>query len=88
MPEGEQDQRHRIPDPAERPGDDGVDDVAHDTRHAPPLAGGDDDGQPDEREPDSVAAVLRLQVARGAADPADRAAGQVRDAHPGSPDRA
>ena len=87
-PEGEQDERHRIPDPTEGPGDDSVDDVADDALHAPPLTGRDDDGQPDEREPDPVAAVLRLEVARRAADPADGATGQVRDPHPGSPDRA
>ena len=46
-----------------RAGDDGVDDVAEDARHAPPLAGGDDDGERDEGEPDAVAAVLRLEVA-------------------------
>ena len=88
QPEGEQDERDRIPDPAERAGDDGVDDVAHDAGHAPPLAGGDDDGEPDQGEAEPVAAVLRLEVAGAAADAADRSAGQVRDAHPGAADGA
>jgi len=80
--EEEQDERQRIPDPAEGARHDGVDDVSGHPRHAPPLAGGDDDGQADEEEAHSVTTVLRVEVAGRAADAADGPTRQVRDAHP------
>ena len=73
-------------DPAERAGDDGVDDVAHRPRQAPPLARGDDDRQPDEREAEAVAAVRRVELARAVPDAAGGAADEVRDAHPEAAD--
>ena len=39
----------------------------------PPDRGGDDDGERDEEQADAVAAVLRLELAGGVADPADGA---------------
>ena len=55
-----------------------------DALQAPPLAGGDDDGQGDEGEADAVAAVLGLEVAGRGADAAHGAAGHVRHPHPGA----
>ena len=80
--EGEQDERHGVPDPAEGAGDDGVDDGADGTRHPPPLARGDDDGEGDEQQADAVAAVLGLEVATGVAHLARHRAGGVGQAHP------
>ena len=86
--EEEQGERHGIRDAAEGAGDDGVDDVADRALEGPPLTGGHDDRQADEEEAEPVAAVLRLELAGAGADPADRAAGDVRHAHPGAPDGA
>ena len=77
----------RIPDPAQRAGDDGVDDVADDARTPHHSRAATTTASADEGEPDAVAAVLGLEVAGRAADAADRAAGQVRDTHPGAADR-
>ena len=55
-----------------RAGDHRVDDVADRALQAPPLAGGDDDGQADEGEADAVAAVLRLEVAGAVCRPGGR----------------
>ena len=86
--EGEQHERDGVADLAEGAGDDGVDDGADGSRHPPPLAGGDDDGEGDEQEADAVAAVLGLEVAAGVAHLAGDGAGGVRQAHPGALDGA
>jgi len=59
-----------------------VHDLAERAGDTPPLTGGDDDGERDEREADTVAAVLRLEVGGAVADAAHRSPGHVRDAHP------
>src|SRR5204862_8350517 len=84
--EEQEDERHRVANPPERSGDHSVDDVADHTLDAPPLAGGHNDRQADEPEPDAVAAVVRLEVARRAADAAPRPSGQVGETHPRAPD--
>ena len=80
--EGDQDERDGIRDAPEGAGEDRVHDLAEGAGDAPPLAGGDDDGERDEGEADAVAAVLRLEVRGAVADAAHRSPGQVRDAHP------
>ena len=49
---------------------------------APPLDGGHHGGQADQREPDAVAAVRRVEVTGAGADPAGQPADQVREAEP------
>ena len=79
--EEEQHERHGIRDPAEGAGHDGVDHVADRALEGPPLAGGDDDRSADQGEPDPVAAVLGLEVARVLPTGA-RLPGDVCHAHP------
>jgi hypothetical protein len=85
--EGQQDERHGIPDPPERAGDDRVDDVADHPVEAPPLPGSDDDGQADEGEPEPVPTVFGLELGGRCAHPAHRPTGDVRQAQPGAADR-
>ena len=67
---------------ADRAVDDRAGALPHPAGQPPPHRGGDDDGQGDEEEADPVAAVLRLELARGVADPAYGRADGVRDAEP------
>ena len=70
------------------PDDDGAVDVHDPAGQLPPDGGGDDDGQADQEQPDAVAAVLGLEVAGGAADPAGAGADAVGGGHPGRADAA
>ena len=81
--EAEQHEGDGIADLAERAGDHGVHDVAHGARQAPPLAGGDDDGQGDERKP-SPSRRCSGSRSRPVSPTCGDGAGGVGHAHPGA----
>ena len=78
----DQDQRHEPADLADRAGDDGADALHQPAGQLPPDGGRDDDREPEQEQPDAVAAVLGLEVAGGPPDRAGDGADGVRDAEP------
>ena len=80
--DAEQRQRDEPAEQADRAVDDGAGGLADAAGQAPPDRGGDDDGQADEREAETVATVVGVEVAGGAGDPADDAAEHVGDPEP------
>ncbi len=79
-------QKHQRDGPAEHAdaaADHGPYCVADRAGQLPPDRGGHDDGQADQGEAGTVAAVRRIEVPRAVADAADHAADQMRDPDPG-----